>query len=252
LPLADRRDQLIAAAISIAARDGIEAATVRAVAVEAGVSAGVVHYCFSDKNELLTCMAEAITELNTPRLPGQDDADEPEEGAETDTRAESSAESRDGTDAEDLAPDGGPDNVGTEPAEPAVTEMPDLPQGPIPVDLVLTDLLSTMWSSLESTPGYQLLTYELTVTALRSAELDGVAQAQYRAQHAAAAGVLDYAAELAAVRWTRPQEDLARIVVASIDGAALAWLVDKDAEAAKRTLGSTVELLSGYAAPAEP
>ena len=120
---------------------------------------------------------------------------------------------------------------------------------PVPINQVLTELLTAMWSSLEATPGYQLLTYELTVTALRSPELDGVAQAQYQASRDAATATLGYAASAAHITWSKPVEDLARIVISATDGAALAWLVDKDAEAAKRTLAATVDLLSSYAQP---
>jgi AcrR family transcriptional regulator len=64
LPIAERREQLVEAAIAVASRDGIDAATVRAVAAEAGVSLGVVHYCFQDKDELLSAMAYEITRQN--------------------------------------------------------------------------------------------------------------------------------------------------------------------------------------------
>ena len=70
LPVAERREQLIDAALAVASRDGIEAATVRAVAAEAGVSLGVVHYCFQDKDELLRAMAHAITAANLERSLG--------------------------------------------------------------------------------------------------------------------------------------------------------------------------------------
>ena len=60
LPMAERRAQLVRAALTVASRDGIEAATVRAIAAEAGVSLGVVHYCFEDKNELLREVGEAV------------------------------------------------------------------------------------------------------------------------------------------------------------------------------------------------
>ncbi|WP_040398965.1 TetR/AcrR family transcriptional regulator [Cellulomonas massiliensis] len=66
LPVAERRGQLVEAALAVAKRDGIDAATVRAVAAEAGVSLGVVHYCFQDKDELLRAMAHAITSTNSP------------------------------------------------------------------------------------------------------------------------------------------------------------------------------------------
>ena len=68
--LAERREQLIEAALAVASRDGIDAATVRAVAAEAGVSLGVVHYCFQDKDELLRAMAHAITSANLERSLG--------------------------------------------------------------------------------------------------------------------------------------------------------------------------------------
>lgn len=64
LPVAERREQLIDAAIRVASRDGIDAATVRAIASEAGVSLGVVHYCFRDKDEILRSMAHYITRQN--------------------------------------------------------------------------------------------------------------------------------------------------------------------------------------------
>lgn len=70
LPVAERREQLIEAALAVASRDGIDAATVRAVAAEAGVSLGVVHYCFQDKDELLRAMAHAITSANLERSLG--------------------------------------------------------------------------------------------------------------------------------------------------------------------------------------
>lgn len=64
LPIAERREQLVEAAIAVASREGIDAATVRAVAAEAGVSLGMVHYCFQGKDELLSAMAHEITRQN--------------------------------------------------------------------------------------------------------------------------------------------------------------------------------------------
>lgn len=80
LPVAERREQLIEAALTVASRDGIDAATVRAIAAEAGVSLGVVHYCFQDKDELLRAMAHAITAQNLERS-----LDELPEGADVET-----------------------------------------------------------------------------------------------------------------------------------------------------------------------
>ena len=66
-----RRDALIAAALDIIAEDGPRAATVRAIAARAGVTAGLIRHYFSNKEELThaayqTLMAR-ITEDNFAR-----------------------------------------------------------------------------------------------------------------------------------------------------------------------------------------
>lgn len=53
----DRRAHLIKAAMVVARREGFAQVTTRAVAQEADISLGVVHYCFNDKEELLYEMA---------------------------------------------------------------------------------------------------------------------------------------------------------------------------------------------------
>ncbi|MBM4555294.1 TetR family transcriptional regulator [Rhodococcus hoagii] len=60
LPAEERRAQLVEAALNIAERGGIAAVTIRAVAEEAGVSLGVVHYCFESKEALVAAVAESL------------------------------------------------------------------------------------------------------------------------------------------------------------------------------------------------
>jgi AcrR family transcriptional regulator len=60
LPAEQRRAQLLQAALQIAERDGLGAVTVRGVAERAGVSLGVVHYCYTDKEELLREVINAV------------------------------------------------------------------------------------------------------------------------------------------------------------------------------------------------
>jgi AcrR family transcriptional regulator len=62
LPVAERRAQLVDAALAVAVAEGIAAVTVRRVAEEAGVALGVVHYAFADKDELLAAMAGRIVD----------------------------------------------------------------------------------------------------------------------------------------------------------------------------------------------
>jgi AcrR family transcriptional regulator len=48
-----RRRQMVAAARSVLARDGVARATLRAVAAEAGVPLGTMQYAFRSKEQLL-------------------------------------------------------------------------------------------------------------------------------------------------------------------------------------------------------
>jgi len=196
LPVAERREQLIEAALAVASRDGIDAATVRAVAAEAGVSLGVVHYCFQDKDELLRAMAHAITSANLQRSLGE---------------------------------------VPAEAADPAS---------------VIEGVLDALWTGIRESRGPQLLSYELTTSSLRHAELNQVAIEQYRGQWAAAEQVLDLVERSAQVSWSVPRGSLARTVVAVIDGFSLAWLVDGDSEAARTGLQGFGRYLATITVPA--
>lgn len=60
LPVNERRAQLVESALNVAERGGIASVTIRAVAEQAGVSLGVVHYCFGNKEALLAAMGEAM------------------------------------------------------------------------------------------------------------------------------------------------------------------------------------------------
>ncbi len=60
LPADERRAQLIESALDLAERGGVGAVTVRAVAENAGVSLGVVHYCFESKEALVVAMGETL------------------------------------------------------------------------------------------------------------------------------------------------------------------------------------------------
>ncbi|WP_427019271.1 TetR/AcrR family transcriptional regulator (plasmid) [Pseudarthrobacter sp. P1] len=55
----DRKEQLITATIEIMRREGIQAATIRAIAKEANAPLATAHYCFSNKEELMEAAAEA-------------------------------------------------------------------------------------------------------------------------------------------------------------------------------------------------
>lgn len=57
-----RREEFVAAAIKVMAREGLERATTRRIAEEAGTPQGFFHYVFRDKSELLAAVIGAVTE----------------------------------------------------------------------------------------------------------------------------------------------------------------------------------------------
>ena len=60
VPAAQRRQQLIEAAFRVMERDGVAAATTRAIAAEAGAPLASFHYCFSSKEELMRELTPAL------------------------------------------------------------------------------------------------------------------------------------------------------------------------------------------------
>ena len=60
IPAAERRAQLVAAAIEVMIEDGVERASTHRIAARAGVSQGMVHYAFDDKDALLEAVIEAV------------------------------------------------------------------------------------------------------------------------------------------------------------------------------------------------
>lgn len=66
----DRRAQLVDAAITVMARDGVAKATTRAIVGAADMPLGVFHYCFRSKQELLEQVIETIHRGSMGRVQG--------------------------------------------------------------------------------------------------------------------------------------------------------------------------------------
>lgn len=62
LPIEQRRALLVDAALRVMVKHGVEAATTRAIAKEAGVPLGLLHYCYSNKDDLLADAYMHITD----------------------------------------------------------------------------------------------------------------------------------------------------------------------------------------------
>jgi AcrR family transcriptional regulator len=62
VPAAERRPQLIKAAIDLMTREGVAAGSTRAIAAELGVAQATVHYTFGTKEDLYRAVMEQLTE----------------------------------------------------------------------------------------------------------------------------------------------------------------------------------------------
>lgn len=59
-PEATRREQIVEAAYAVAARTGVEGLTVRAVAEQAGLSHGLVHFHFKGRDQLVSALLDRV------------------------------------------------------------------------------------------------------------------------------------------------------------------------------------------------
>ena len=57
---ADRREQLLDAAVEVLVRDGVDGLTLRDVAAQAGVRLSTLQYIFSSRAELIAALAERV------------------------------------------------------------------------------------------------------------------------------------------------------------------------------------------------
>jgi AcrR family transcriptional regulator len=134
------------------------------------------------------------------------------------------------------------------PVTAAITGMSgDATRGPAGVEGVLRAAFHAYWEVARSTPGRQLLSYELTTWSLRSETGPSVARDLYDSFHATVEGFVDAVSRTCGVTWSVPVPLLARTVVATTTGVRLAWLVDHDDGAAQAALDLLASQLAGQA-----
>lgn len=63
IPTEVRRQQFIDAAVTVIAREGVDGATTRRIAEEAGAPLATLHYCFQTKENLLWAVFEQLADL---------------------------------------------------------------------------------------------------------------------------------------------------------------------------------------------
>lgn len=91
-------------------------------------------------------------------------------------------------------------------------------------------------------PGDELFVLELAVLAARDERWAGLVAGQHAENRRMAADVLIEVARVCGVGWRHPVPDLARLLVAVLDGVTATWLLDRDTAAARDALDAGVDL----------
>ncbi len=118
------------------------------------------------------------------------------------------------------------------------------------VEDILDAGLSAWLDFVVADPTQELVFLELVLYGVRQDLEADDAPSRYAQVYASAAETLEAAAELAGTTWTVPTGELARILVAALDGITTGYLADRDERAARRTAAHIALSLAAFAAPA--
>lgn len=200
IPAEQRRRELTAVAHTVMARDGAFGLTTRAVAKEAGVPHGSVHYAFHSKDELIRAVVRddidrstaafrrfAAPEANTPEHAGQ--------AAGSDVTPEHAAS----------------------PAEQAVS-----PEG------ILHAAFASYADNLIGDPWEEAAQQELALMCARDEQLRVIMQESNASYRELIGSILDYLAAATGKTWAQPADMLAENILGALFGTAQLWLIDRD------------------------
>lgn len=182
-----RRPQLIAAARTALARDGVSKTSLRAVAAEAGVPLGTLQYVFPTKELLLRAVIEDVV-----------------------------------------------DEIAR-----VLTSLTDAEHG---LEHTIRTALTSFWCQLvESERGLQLMQYELTTYSLRNAGQEELARWQYERYADVIAEWCQMAASNAGETCRVPFGQLARVILAGMDGLILQHVCDPNETRSRQNLDALIE-----------
>lgn len=189
-----RRAALQQAALRVIDRDGVHAASTRAIVAEAGMPLASFHYAVGSRDELIRGVIASVVE-------GE--------------RSAAVASLRPGIDLRAAVRAG----------------------------------LQAYFDLVVAQPSHEQAMFELFHYALRTEELADLPRVQYASYHETARAVLEEGARQTRMRWAAPIDDVARLLVTFTDGLTLAWLADRDSDAAARTMDLATDAITALAGP---
>lgn len=192
IPAEQRRRELTAVAHTVMARDGAFGLTTRAVAKEAGVPHGSVHYAFHSKDELIRAVV-------------RDDIDR------------STAAFRRFATPEANTPEANTPEHAASPAEQAVS-----PEG------ILHAAFASYADNLIGDPWEEAAQQELALMCARDEQLRVIMQESNASYRELIGSILDYLSTATGKTWAQPADMLAENILGALFGTAQLWLIDRD------------------------
>lgn len=201
IPAEQRRRELTAVAHTVMARDGAFGLTTRAVAKEAGVPHGSVHYAFHSKDELIRAVVRDDIDRSTAafrRFAAPEQANTPEHAASPAEQATGSA------------------------AAPAETEQAVSPEG------ILHAAFASYADNLIGDPWEEAAQQELALMCARDEQLRVIMQESNASYRELIGSILDYLSTATGKTWSQPADMLAENILGALFGTAQLWLIDRD------------------------
>lgn len=200
IPAEQRRRELTAVAHTVMARDGAFGLTTRAVAKEAGVPHGSVHYAFHSKDELIRAVVRDDIDRSTAafRRFAAPEANVPEHAGQA------------------AGSDATPEHAAS-PAEQTVS-----PEG------ILHAAFASYADNLIGDPWEEAAQQELALMCARDEQLRVIMQESNASYRELIGSILDYLSTATGKTWAQPADMLAENILGALFGTAQLWLIDRD------------------------
>ena len=200
IPAEQRRRELTAVAHTVMARDGAFGLTTRAVAKEAGVPHGSVHYAFHSKDELIRAVVRDDIDRSTAALRrfAAPEANTPEHAGSPAEQATGSAAT--------------PEHAG---------------QGVSP-EGILHAAFASYADNLIGDPWEEAAQQELALMCARDEQLRVIMQESNASYRELIGSILDYLSTATGKTWAQPADMLAENILGALFGTAQLWLIDRD------------------------
>lgn len=204
IPAEQRRRELTAVAHTVMARDGAFGLTTRAVAKEAGVPHGSVHYAFHSKDELIRAVV-------------RDDIDRSTAAFRRFAAPEANTSEHAGSPAEQATGSAATPEHAASPAEQAVSP-----------ESILHAAFASYADNLIGDPWEEAAQQELALMCARDEQLRVIMQESNASYRELIGSILDYLAAATGKTWAQPADMLAENILGALFGTAQLWLIDRD------------------------